>query len=343
MKRSHKLSPLLLLLPLTLGGCDLQSLTTFFDQESPEASPGETTPIIPEPLAPPAESPTPETSELVFTLDFETGDLRGWTQTGDAFQFQPTLDDNPTARDRGMPAQHQGRYWIGTYEKYQGKPGETPGEIQDDGPQGTLTSSAFTIPGGALSFLIGGGSSADTRVELLVDGQVMLQTSGQDTETMERTTWDLAPFQGKTGVIRLVDQSSEPWGHINVDDFRFSEPLQRAATPSENAPAAVTGSQFDGTWDTNWGQMTLQTQSNTTAGTYGDGESAISGVVTGDSFTGYWVEASGSQSCDTAKNGSVYWGGLSFRLVDGGSRFEGSWSYCDDPVGNGGDWTGTRQ
>jgi hypothetical protein len=30
-----------------------------------------------------------------FTLDFETGDLGGWTVTGNAFRCQPTLGDNP--------------------------------------------------------------------------------------------------------------------------------------------------------------------------------------------------------------------------------------------------------
>jgi hypothetical protein len=49
--------------------------------------------------------------------DFETGDLGGWTPTGDAFAFQPTLGDNPTARHRGQPSNHQGQYWIGGYEK----------------------------------------------------------------------------------------------------------------------------------------------------------------------------------------------------------------------------------
>ena len=44
------------------------------------------------------------------TWDFETGDLRGWTATGDAFAFQPTLGDNPTARHRGQPSNHQGQY-----------------------------------------------------------------------------------------------------------------------------------------------------------------------------------------------------------------------------------------
>jgi hypothetical protein len=42
------------------------------------------------------------------------------------------------------------------------------------------------------------------------------------------------------------------------------------------------------------------------------------------------------------KNGSSHWGGFRFRLINGGERFEGSWSYCDDPVGDGNEWVGTR-
>ena len=102
-----------------------------------------------------------------FTLDFEDGTLRGWTATGDAFKFQPTRGDNPTARKRGQPSKHQGNYWIGTYERYQGKPHQRPGDIQGDVPQGYLTSAPFTIPKGRLTFLVGGGSSEQTRVELL--------------------------------------------------------------------------------------------------------------------------------------------------------------------------------
>jgi hypothetical protein len=187
--------------------------------------------------------------DVSFTLDFETGDLRGWRKTGNAFDFQPTLDDNPTARNRGQPSGHQGRYWIGTYERYQGRRGQKPGDIQGDAPSGTLTSAPFTIPKGTLSFLIGGGASAETRVELLVAGEHaeprhsryssvrqperVLSASGQDSETMHRVTWNLGPFAGKTGAIRIVDGSSGGWGHINVDDFRFSS----AQTGTSDGPA----------------------------------------------------------------------------------------------------------
>jgi len=71
--------------------------------------------------------PHAHAQSINFTLDFEEGNLQGWTKTGNAFDHQPTLGDNPTARHRGQPSHHQGRYWIGTYEKYQGKPGQEPG------------------------------------------------------------------------------------------------------------------------------------------------------------------------------------------------------------------------
>ena len=165
--------------------------------------------------------------QFPHNINFESGDLRGWKKSGNAFVFQPTKGDNPTARHKRQPSSHQGKYWIGTYEKYQGKQGQKRGDVQGDRPTGTLTSAPFSIPSGTLSFLIGGGSGFKTRVELLVldplEGSVRMKyASGKNSETMQRIAWDLAPYAGKEGQIRIVDASSEGWGHINVDDFRFS-------------------------------------------------------------------------------------------------------------------------
>ena len=159
------------------------------------------------------------------TWNFETGDLRGWTPSGAAFAFQPSRGDNP--RSRQSTSNHQGEYWIGTYERYQGRRGETVGTIQGDRPQGALDSQAFEIPPGPLSFLIGGGSEFATRVELVVIGEIdgenrVLHATGNDSDTMQRVTWDLTPFAGRGGRIRIVDASSGDWGHINVDDIRFA-------------------------------------------------------------------------------------------------------------------------
>jgi hypothetical protein len=166
-----------------------------------------------------APAPPPSTGGITF--DFETGDLRGWTKTGDSFDYQPTYGDNPTARHRGQPSKHQGSYWIGTYEK-RPNPSSPAGKVQGDGPEGTLTSKSFTIYSNSISFLVGGGCDINTeRVELLVDGQVVLQATGKCTETMHRVRWNVSPWRGRSARIRLVDQSSGGWGHINFDDLRF--------------------------------------------------------------------------------------------------------------------------
>ncbi|HGE71552.1 TPA: hypothetical protein ENX78_11995, partial [Candidatus Poribacteria bacterium] len=84
-------------------------------------------------------APSQFVSDDIINPDFESGDLRGWTKTGNAFDNQPTLGDNPKARNRES-SRHQGKWWIGGYEKYQGKPDQKPGDIQGDQLTGTLTS-----------------------------------------------------------------------------------------------------------------------------------------------------------------------------------------------------------
>lgn len=168
---------------------------------------------------------TPASADGDVTWDFETGDLRGWTSSGTAFAFQPTRGDNPRARQ--STSNHQGEYWVGTYERYQGRRGEAAGTFQGDRPQGTLESQTFEIPPGPLRFLVGGGSGFATRVELVVIDQIegeirMLHATGSDSDTMRRITWDLTPHAGRRGRIRIVDASSDDWGHINVDDIRFA-------------------------------------------------------------------------------------------------------------------------
>ena len=104
-------------------------------------------------------------------FDFEAG-IHGWKRTGTAFNNQPTYGDNPTARKRGQPANQQGDWWIGGAENRPSK-ATTPGLLQGDGPQGTLSSPFFTIVGKRISFLIGGGCDIDkVRAELIVDHQV---------------------------------------------------------------------------------------------------------------------------------------------------------------------------
>jgi hypothetical protein len=156
----------------------------------------------------------------VMNFNFESRNLAGWTKTGTAFNYQPTYGDNPTMRKRGQPSKHQGNYWIGTYEKHPSTK-FAGGTVQGDKPTGTLTSKHFVIQSSKASFLVGGGSGSRVGVQLLVDGKVVLQARGKNNETMSRVSWDLSKYINKTAQLRIFDNESGGWGHINFDDFQF--------------------------------------------------------------------------------------------------------------------------
>jgi ankyrin repeat protein len=171
----------------------------------------------------------------MITWDFETGDLKGWETEGDAFIYQPTYGDNPTARRRGEPSNHQGDYWIGGYEK-RTRPSAPPGGIQGDSPRGTLTSLPFNITSRFISFLIGGGCDIRlVRVELLIEGAVVHKATGKCSETMKRIKWDVSSYTGRSAKIRLVDGSSGGWGHINFDDVKFESTLSGMEKDAEKS------------------------------------------------------------------------------------------------------------
>lgn len=146
-----------------------------------------------------------------LNLDFETGTLKDWTAEGDAFKQQPIKGDTVFPRRNDMKSNHQGQYWIGTYERFQDK------------PMGTLTSVPFKVAHPWASFLVGGGPWPETCVELVRQdtGKVVFRASGFEEENLRRVAVDLKPHLGKAMFIRLVDRHSGHWGHINFDDFRF--------------------------------------------------------------------------------------------------------------------------
>ena len=96
-------------------------------------------------------------------------------------------------------------------------------EAAGDLPQGVLTSKPFIVTEPYASFLIAGGADQKTRVELVdrSTNKSFLQVSGTNTENLRPVHVDLRDRQGKEIYLRIMDQSSTGWGHINFDDFRF--------------------------------------------------------------------------------------------------------------------------
>lgn len=162
-----------------------------------------------------------------LNLDFEDGTLRDWAAEGAAFRQQPIKGDTVSPRRADMRSQHQGNYWIGTFE------------IEGDAPQGTLTSAPFKVTQPYAAFLVAGGSHPNTRVELvrMDNNQVIFKTSGNDSENLLPVVVDLKEQQGKEIFIRVIDKESGGWGHINFDDFRLY--AQRPSFPNELTPASI--------------------------------------------------------------------------------------------------------
>ncbi len=70
---------------------------------------------------------------------------------------------------------------------------------------------------------MGGGESADTRVEVVdkASGNVIAKFSGRNSENMRMIIVDLKAHVGKELFLRIVDNASGGWGHINFDDFQL--------------------------------------------------------------------------------------------------------------------------
>lgn len=166
-----------------------------------------------------------------LNLDFETGTLKDWTLTGDAFKGQPIKGDTVKARRGDMQSRHQGQYWIGGYEKVQDK------------PVGTLTSAPFKVTHPWASFLVGGGPHAtETCVEIVSGTEVIYRAAGTETEDMTRVAVDLTKHKDKEIFVRVVDKHTGHWGHVNFDDFRFhtAKPNFPARPKVEPPPPADT-------------------------------------------------------------------------------------------------------
>ena len=53
------------------------------------------------------------------------------------------------------------------------------------------------------------------------DGKEVQFARGINDQVMQDHQWDLSPYAGKKMFIKIVDHSTNGWGHITADDFQF--------------------------------------------------------------------------------------------------------------------------
>jgi putative membrane-bound dehydrogenase-like protein len=167
-----------------------------------------------------------------LNLGFESGTLEDWKVEGNAWEGQPVKGDTAAARKPSERSNHTGEFWIGGYEK-----------VADKGT-GKLTSASFDVAQPWASFLIGGGRNAEqTRVEIVEEagGKVIKSASGIERENMRREVVDLRPFAGKRIFVRLIDEGTVGWGHLNFDDFVFHDKEPALTAAPAPSPAVAQG------------------------------------------------------------------------------------------------------
>ena len=140
--------------------------------------------------------------------DFESGDYAGWTVTGKAFGKAPATG---TLSGQQKVSGYTGKYLVNTF-------------LGGDASTGMLVSDTFTIQRNYITFLIGGGDVSDCRMELIVGGRIIYTTSpDMSEEALTWNCWDVSKLQGEKAVIRIVDEATGGWGHINVDSICQSD------------------------------------------------------------------------------------------------------------------------
>ncbi|MCS5735067.1 discoidin domain-containing protein [Herbiconiux daphne] len=183
--------------------------------------------------------PTPAPSDLVMA-DFEGGNLpEGWTETGDAF-------DAPASGTAPGQIEVNGMLGKGLLNSFTATKG--------DGATGLLTSPEFTVDRDWIVFKVAGGAHVDNEeVRLVIDGETVRTSSGENSENLRWVTWDMGDLKGRTAHLEVVDNLEAGWAHILVDQIMrtddtagLEERFGTAFRP-ENAKAAAWGE-----WNLTW-------------------------------------------------------------------------------------------
>lgn len=147
---------------------------------------------------------------------FEEGTLAPWSAAGTAFDA-PIHQAIGRFGARLVPGTVGGR-WLGTYAA-----GESP--APRDAATGQLDSPLFPIRADTLLVAVGGGQDpARLRVSLLVDEEEVAWETGRDRDKLVAHAWDVSAWRGPQARVRVLDDSTGPWGHVNVDGLCWYRP-----------------------------------------------------------------------------------------------------------------------
>ncbi len=138
-------------------------------------------------------------------FDFETAGWPGWTRSGPAWGNGPTT--LPMASQEIIYG-FGGEGFVTSYGS-------------GDAAIGRVTSPPFQLDGDRITLRLAGGTNEQLlRVELVVEDAIARTAAALDPagEEFRTVTWDVTRWRGKTAHLVLVDEATDSWGHLSVDD-----------------------------------------------------------------------------------------------------------------------------
>jgi levanase len=253
--------------------------------------------------------------------DFEGGTYGDWTTTGDAFGTAPATGT--------LPNQQEVSGFLGS--------GLVNSYLNGDSTTGTLTSPEFTLDKDYVNFLVGGGnhpagSDNPTAVELLVDGNVVRSATGRDGEALNWASWDVKDLAGTKAQIKIVDDNSGGWGHLNVDHIMLSDTQAQPVSQETSVNLIVDGQVVRSATGSNsetldWASFDMRPYAGKEAQIQiVDMSTAGWGHILADQFTAADTAAqSVVQRADWADYGKDYYAAVSWENAPGGKRYMIGW------------------
>lgn len=172
-----------------------------------------------------------------LNLNFETGTLKDWTATGNAFTSPLYSVDPSPVHEKEMSIGFAGKYFLSS------------GGTVNYRLTGMLTSVPFRVTKPFAAFRVSGGALQDTRVEIVLaaNNKVIYHITGQGRATLQPAVVDLGAYLNQDIFIRIIDNETgisqipyipnDKWAHINFDDFLFY--ASRPDFPNELKPKDI--------------------------------------------------------------------------------------------------------
>jgi fructan beta-fructosidase len=172
------------------------------------------------PSTPEVQPSKPTPASDPNNLDFEHGDLSQWTVVNGTVWTDKSVQH---VGDTTTYGQH-GNYFLFGFANGD----QVSGELQS-------VSVILQAPG-RVSLLVGGGCDIKTVYVALVrasDDTELFKATGKCEEALSPVSWDASAHVGTEVYIKVVDNASDAWGHINLDDVRLPRNPSNTSAPTQ--------------------------------------------------------------------------------------------------------------